>query len=299
MTRILRQVLILVLYFLLFSGSGLADQKETGLNIMEEVFKRHELFPFSYEEQTMIMTDSAGNQDVRKVRQFLRVEADKTVKYLLVFDNPTEIRGVAMRVIQYPDGLVENAIFLPAFGKELATDHGKSQASYLLGTDFALEDVIKTLADFQYVRQADQKIARIDYFVVDAFPLNQAVQQNSGYSRQRHFIGQDNFFIVRTDYFDRSGRLFKRLSRHDLNKMTQQMWRANMILMENFRESHTTLIKIDRRIFSGDYVPSHIFTRSWLQENQHIQGADNRFLSQAFGRIHKPSEDKTEIIMGN
>ena len=40
-----------------------------------------------------------------------------------------------------------------------------------------------------------------------------------------------------------------------------------MILMENKKEQHLSLIKTSRRIFSHDYVPAEIFTAEWLYEN--------------------------------
>jgi hypothetical protein len=45
------------------------------------------------------------------------------------------------------------------------------------------------------------------------------------------------------------------------------MWRANMVLMENRLDDHRTVIKIDRRVFSADYVPEEVFTRQWLLAN--------------------------------
>ncbi|MFH2058943.1 MAG: outer membrane lipoprotein-sorting protein [Pseudomonadota bacterium] len=307
-TKMLCEISLLILLLFFLFQPCLADQGKTGLDIMDEVFKRHELFPYVYEEQTMIMTDSAGNQDVRKARQFLRKETDKTIKYLLVFDNPAEIRGVALRVIRPPDDPVKNGVYLPAFGKEFTTGGHKSYGNHILGTDFALEDLIKNLSDFQYVRQADQRLAMTDCFVVDAFPGNDEIKQYSSYSMRRHFIRQDNFCIIRTDFYDRRGRFFKRLTRHDLKKLNQNMWRANMILMENFRESHTTLIKIDSRIFSRDYVLPQMFTKSWLQENRHIQESKNYFFSKVFGHskeaiplepLKETLENKTDKPIGN
>ena len=40
-----------------------------------------------------------------------------------------------------------------------------------------------------------------------------------------------------------------------------------MILMENKKDQHQSLIKISRRVFSRDYVPAEIFTAKWLYEN--------------------------------
>jgi len=248
----------------------------TGSDIITKVFRRHKIFPYVYEEQTMILTDNAGNKDVRKVRRFFRVESDSTMKYLLVFDYPSEVKGVALRFIRDHNGIVENQIYLPALGKKLSLGGTGGQVCHLLGTDFALEDLVESPSDFQYARIPDQTIAKVAYFVVEAFPLDKKNDNQTGYSKRRLFIRQDIFFIVRTDYFDHGNRFFKRLTRHDLKKVDKVMWRANMLLMENKEQQHSTLIKINQRVFSQDYVRPEIFTPSWLLENYKVQGIQNQ-----------------------
>jgi hypothetical protein len=273
-----------LLFFPVFSEPVRANDIWTGRSIMDEVFKRHEMFPYVFEEQTIIMTDSAGNRDVRKARRFSRVEKDGTVKYLLVFDNPSEVRGVAVLAIRHHTGPIESMIYLPAFGKELKSNIGKNRGSNFLGTDFAVEDLAaEVLSDFRYIREADQKTNKIAQFVVEAVPQDKEIERTTGYGLRRHFIRQDNFFIIRTDYYDRSGRFFKSQTSHDLKRVDGDMWRANMILMENHKDQHNTLIKIDRRVFSSDYVPPEIFTRNWLLQNRHIQGTEKSLFQAAYG----------------
>jgi hypothetical protein len=38
--------------------------------------------------------------------------------------------------------------------------------------------------------------------------------------------------------------------------------------MEDFQRRHSTLIKINKRIISEDYVPEKVFTTNWLFENK-------------------------------
>jgi len=292
--NILPSVIVLILGLLSFSvflKPVQAGEIKTGRLIMDEVFKRHELYPYVFEEQTMIMMDSSGNRDVRKVRRFSRVEKDETVKYLMVFDNPAEVRGVALLAIRHHSGRVESGIYLPALGKELKSSAGKSRGSHFLGTDFAIEDLTaEILTDFRYVRVADHKIDKIAYFVVEAFPLDEEIERTTGYGLRRHFIRQDNFCIVRTDYYDPRRRLLKCQTYHDLKRVDRNMWRANMILMENHKERHKTLIKINRRVFSRDYVPPEMFTAAWLQNNRHILGTERRLFQDA-PRSYEKSKD--------
>ncbi|MFH2218902.1 MAG: outer membrane lipoprotein-sorting protein [Pseudomonadota bacterium] len=295
-TLLIATVLILLLLPLQAFSKPPAQAGETwdGRRIMEEGFKRHELFPYVFEEQTMVLLDGAGNRDVRKMRRFTRVETDGTVKFLLVFDNPAEVRGVALLAVRQRSGTLETGIYLPAFGKEIKSTEGKNRSNPFLGTDFAVEDLTtEALADFNYVRKEDRKLDKIPFFVVEAFPKNAEIEQTTGYSLCRHFIRQDNFFIVRTDYYDPRGRFLKRKTHHDLKSVGDGMWRSNMILMENHKARHSTLIKIDRRVFSRDYVPSEIFTTEWLLSDRHVQDTEKRLYQKA-SRSSKEIDTKAQ-----
>ena len=63
------------------------------------------------------------------------------------------------------------------------------------------------------------------------------------------------------------GRVYKKKTQHDLRLVDGTMWRADMILMEDSKEQHQSLIKINRRVFSRDYVSAEIFTADWLFKN--------------------------------
>jgi len=279
-----------------FSGPAQADEGWTGRGIMDEVFKRHHLFPYVFEEQTMILMDSAGNRDVRKLRRFSRVEKDGTFKYLLVFDKPAEVRGVALLAICKNAGCEESGIYLPAYGKELKSNSEGSRGSHFLGTDFAIEDLTaEVLSDFRYVRIPDHRVGKMAHFVVEVFPRDEEIERITGYSLRRHFIRQDNFFIVRTDYFDRRGRFFKRQTYHDLKRVDGDMWRANMILMDNHKERHKTLIKINQRVFSHDYVPSEMFTSAWLFENRHILTSKRRLFHDTSRASGEDADELSDI----
>ena len=65
-----------------------SDARLSGIQIMEEVYRRHEQFPYIYEEQVMILIDSAGNRDTRKLRRYSRLDSRDSGHYLLLFDDP-------------------------------------------------------------------------------------------------------------------------------------------------------------------------------------------------------------------
>ena len=250
--------------------------------IMGEALRRHELFPHVFEEQTLILIDRAGRRDIREVRRFSSRAMDGSVRFLMTFENPPEIRGVAVLAVEDARGERSARLYLPAYGKRLLTLHG--EGGDFLGTDFSIADLIpERLSEHRYERREDQKIGDVYCFVVDAFPVASETEEGPGLGFRRHTIRKDIFFIIRTDYYDRRHRLIKTLSRHDLKRLGKEMWRPNMILMKNRRHLHQTLIKIHRRIFSQAYVPAEIFTSAWLLNNRHLTWPDRRLFRQTAG----------------
>jgi len=156
-------------------------------------------------------------------------------------------------------------IYLPAFGEQLLESGGNNSDGNFLGTDFSVENIIgETLADYQYVRRQDRKINEMQYFVIDVHRLDKL---KSITPLRRHFVRQDNYFINLTEHYDEHGRLQKKQSYHDLRPVDGDMWRSGMILMEDIKEQHQTLLKVTRRLFSHDYVPAEMFTAEWLFQN--------------------------------
>ncbi len=268
-------ILLLVLFSFSLSAQEHPDEmfdEASGLKIMQEVQKRHQQFAFVYEEQSMVMVDRNGNRDTRKVKRYSRVEEDGTVKFLLLFDSPEEISGVALLATRDTSGETIKYVYLPAFGEQLIESVSSGLDGKFLGTDFSIENITgEVLDDYIYVRSPDKKINNVKYFVVDVYQKEEGLAENmlptGKQALRRHSISKNNFYITKTEYFDKQGRVYKKQSHHDLRAVDGDMWRADMILMEDSKEHHQSLIKINRRIFSRDYVSAEIFTAEWLFKN--------------------------------
>jgi len=247
-----------------------AMQEASGLTIMETVYSRHQQYPWVYEEQSMILIDQRGNKNTRKLRRYSRLTDNGSADLLLLFDSPTDVKGVALLANRSADGQMTQAFYLPAFGPQFVkADSGTSsqQQDSFLGTDYSIDNLVgEVLEDYRYERAEDFNYKEVDYFVIDAYRKDAATRPV-----RRHYIRQDNLFITRSDHFDELGRLRKRQTQHDLTNVHGDMWRANMMMMDNEHLSHRTVIKIDKRIFSRDYVPEEVFTEDWIVANRSLE----------------------------
>ena len=268
-----------IFLLILFSSSLSAQEhpdeifdEASGLEIMQEVHKRHQQFAYIYEEQSMVMIDRNGDRDTRKVKRYSRIEDDGTVKFLLIFDSPDEISGVALLASRDTSGETKKYVYLPAFGEQLLESVSSGLDGKFLGTDFSIESITgEVLDDYIYVRRLDKKTNGVEYFVIDVYRVEDEYSENMSPTNKqairRHSISKNNFYITKTEYFDKQGRVYKKKTQHDLRPVDGTMWRADMILMEDSKEHHQSLIKINRRVFSRDYVSAEIFTADWLFKN--------------------------------
>lgn len=259
---------MLVLIMLVIGGLAAADRSRAaadrnGLQIMTEVHRRHQQFPYVYEEQSIILVDSMGQRDTRQARLYTRMEKNGELKIMYIFESPEEVKGVTLMATRQADGATDTQMYLPALGDSFIKSSWTGSSGNFLGTDFSVEDLtMENLGDYTYQRRPDKKIDDTDYFVIDVFPAGR--DPASGHPLKRHYIRQDNFFITRTDYFDQQGRLLKQMNKYDLRQLGNGTWAANMVLMDNKQLHHQSILKVDRRIFSKDYVPEKMFSRKWI-----------------------------------
>lgn len=263
---ILRMLFTLVGIVVLTDVMAQEAEELTGVQLMQAVHKNLHSETSVYEELSVIMTDEFGNRDTRQLRKYAKFNDDEASKFLLIFDSPEEFHGVALLVNMQSHTSPEIFLYLPAYGQMIRHttlwDHRES----LFGTDFSIRDLTgELLENYQFIRRADRKIENISFFVIDVFA--EMVDTAMAMPLMQHFIHQDSLTIARTDYFGRNGKISKQLTMHNLDESSNNIWHAGMLLMEDRQKNHNTLIKINTRIVSEDYVPEEVFTYNWLYEN--------------------------------
>jgi hypothetical protein len=249
------------LALLLGSAAALAQPAADGARaLIEDALRKHAAPAYLYEEQTLVMSDAAGRYSVRTARYYVRREAGGE-KRLLQLETPAEVRGAALLVVRDASGAVRRGVYLPGARREPQADGVVEASGLVFGTDFSIADLEdEQPQDFRYALEADQDLERVPHHVVRALPKDAAVARATGYAERRLYLRKDNLFLSRIEYQDRYARPVRRQSFRDPTPGDTGAWRAGMVLMENLLEGHRTLLKVERRVSSPDYVPPEIFT---------------------------------------
>lgn len=244
---------------------------DSGRELIEESLRRHGPPPFAYEELTIVLRDAAGRQRVRTARHFRRTDPDGSVQRLIAMHSPADVRGSALLLRSKNGEPVQRLLHLPALGRTLSYDPATGSVERLFGTDLSLADLEgERPALHTYEREADRDLDRIPHHSIRARPAvvagvagpsgpnAAAAPHATGYGDRRLFLRKDSLFLTRIDYFDRSGRLIRQQTFRDPRADGEGAMRAAMILLTDLRERHSTLIKVDRRVHSPDYVPAQL-----------------------------------------
>ncbi|WP_155976375.1 outer membrane lipoprotein-sorting protein [Novispirillum itersonii] len=282
MRRVTVRLVAIAGLMMMWSGIGPALSEElSGQAIMDEVSRRHDR-PYEREDQKMQLVDARGNIEDRQVRRYAREGDGGLYRYVVVFDSPAGVAGVALLTWQNKGADDDQWMYLPAYGREMKRTAKGGKRNYFMGTDFAFEDMTaEDKAKFRYDRQPDavaeirdengQVVETADSFVLDAYPVAEDVKEESGYQYRRLYIRKDIYFIQRVDFFDRRGRFIKSQHSRSLVNVDGQTYRADITVMDNEKEKHRTIIRVQGRDLNEAAVPAGNFEQRWITTGRHLK----------------------------
>jgi hypothetical protein len=219
-------------------------RSQSGRELIEESLRRHAPPAAAYEEQTLVLSDPQGRYTVRTARRYARHDANGSTM-LLVMETPAESKGTTIFVDRDANG---------------GARRGAAASSPVFGSSFAVADLEgEQVRSFSYEREDDHDLDRVPHFVLRALPADESAARATEYRERRIYLRKDNLFISRIDYRDSQGRLARRQTFRDPQPDESGVWRPGMILMEDLRDGRRTLLKVERRVHSPDYVPAAVF----------------------------------------
>lgn len=214
-----------------------AAANQDGPALMAASLQRYALPNHVYEEQALVISDRQGNRTVRTIRSYTLQDAGGT-KNLRVIETPPEARGASLYIERG-----RPATTGPAFG-----------------SNFTIADLAgEQPSDFRYERDTDRVLGRVQHYVLRAIPVDEAVTRRTGYRGRLFYLRKDNLFVSRIDYQDGNGHTTRRQTFRDPAPDDYGIWRPRMILMESLVSGERSLVKVERRIHSADYVPAALF----------------------------------------
>ncbi|MGE5803384.1 MAG: outer membrane lipoprotein-sorting protein [Gemmatimonadota bacterium] len=205
--------------------------------------------PDSEQDITITLINRSGQQRIRRQRGWTKLQTNGIDNRRLVrYESPADVAGTATLLVEHSDADDDIWIYLPALRKVRRLVSSNKKESFV-GTDFSYGDVIgHRVKDWRHTLVGEESVDGQACLIIESTPVNGAVGEQSGYSRQRHWIRADNFVTVRIDFWDRAGEPLKRATYHDIRLVdsTRARWQAMRFEAENLQTGHRTIVEFDR-----------------------------------------------------
>ncbi len=199
----------------------------------------------SVAEATFTLTNKDGVSRVRKTTGTTKLKANGRDNQRLVrFSAPADIKGTATLLLENSAGEDDLWVYLPALGKVRRLSASNKKDAFI-GTDFSYGDVMGHRAqDWTHTVLREEAVEGHRCFVIESLPANDAVRQNSGYSKRLSWVRQDNFVTVRGEFWDLGGQASKRMMASDIQAVGNAgHFQPMRSTAENLQTGHRTAIE--------------------------------------------------------
>lgn len=197
--------------------------------------------------QTLIFrsTDRIGSVTSSESTLHWKLFDDGLSKARLSFEAPIDLRGASVLLIENKGRRPDTFMYIPEL-RSTRRVSSRAASSSLFGTDFSYMDFERLLgmsADARKERLPDAEIEGRPVFVVAGFP---DPQSGSAYERVIVFVDRATCVPLRTESYEKGGRLRKRLETK-VKSITQESdrWIPRSQTMRDLRDETTTELLVE------------------------------------------------------
>lgn len=202
----------------------------------------------------IIEADKSSKERAMKI---IRLSPSKKEHYVMVrMQTPKDLKGTSL-LATFKEGKEEKWLYLPSSKKTRRLASTASESASILGSELNTEDFnINTENSAKNVLKKEVKANNKTYYMVES-----DVNQVSGsYSKVVSFIAADNYLPVKSECYDKQGKLLKIIDFSDYKKVGAGKWRSGKIKIRNVQNKRGTEIalsniKVDQNLKASEFTP--------------------------------------------
>ncbi len=193
------------------------------------------------EHYTGTLQVSDSNRKITEKRwTFDRLGSHGNSKSILRFTAPSEVKGVALLIVNHPDRASDQWMWTPALERDRRIALQDRSARFF-GTDFSFEDLEeRDVEQFDYKLLADEECGGAACWKLESRPKQKKASQ---YTVSQLWIRKDNYVIVRIDHFKKD-KLTRRIDYGDVEQI-QNIWTPKTLDVEDPGRKSRTVMKVD------------------------------------------------------
>lgn len=191
----------------------------------------------------MRLIDKRGKVRERSTLNY-RKQYDDHRRSLIVYTAPRNIKNTAFLTHDFTDASTEDHqwLYLPALRKTRRIA-AANRGDYFLGTDLTYEDTKKEgkveIGDYQYQTLSSDSVEGVDYWLVEAIPVTEALGKALGYGKAHAWVEQDRAIIRQVKYWDTKLNLLKTVKFEGIQQI-DGYWMRERIEVDHHKTGHRT-----------------------------------------------------------
>ncbi|MDR2071788.1 MAG: outer membrane lipoprotein-sorting protein [Treponema sp.] len=211
---------------------------------------------------TMTLISKRGSPRIRELGYYFKDYGD-TAKTAMVFRSPKDVEGSCYLAWSYDGGRDDDTwIYLPGM-KRTRRISGSGRNGDFMGSDFTYEDMGgRDLSQDDFTLKDEEAVDGRVCWLIEA----KAKDAKASYAVRLIRIRKDNYVTAGAEYYDRQGKLLKRLKVSGI-KQADGIWIAEKMEMTNVLNEHSTVIEIKDTAFNIPLEDS-LFTVAAMEQGR-------------------------------
>ncbi|MEL6347584.1 MAG: outer membrane lipoprotein-sorting protein [Myxococcota bacterium] len=208
----------------------------------------------------MVLIGRNGAERVRELEMKVRRDDDVLSSYTR-FSEPSDVAGTQLVVVDHPDQLDEQLLYLPAL-KRVQRISGRARSGSFMGSDFAFEDLELSQAS----RASHQIIDETEEFwIIETTPTEDS---GSSYGKLISQVHKVDYLPRKIEYFDQRGRPLKVLTVTETT-MDGETIIPRISVMKNVQKNTATRLEIlsHQLNVEKEQIPEETFTPTFMERN--------------------------------
>ncbi len=250
-----------LIFAVILSGALLGAQP-SGREIMERVVNKA-----SWKDLVADVTlkiESRGKTRIRKIKMFARKRNQNETDTLMRFTYPPDVAGTAFLLREHSQGEDERYLYLPAL-RRIKRIASSGKGGPFMGSDFSYYDIGKPkLDDWKYENLGLVDLDGKKVYKIEALPASRKVEKETKYGKIIHYVDPEKWSVVRAEYYDRTGALWKVLEVREFKKI-KGAWFQTDLVMKNLQAKSQSEMKFENlKVDQG--LPAAMFTKRNLKK---------------------------------
>jgi outer membrane lipoprotein-sorting protein len=252
-----RRACSLVLVGVFFLGAAAAQAGNAGYDIMKQANER----PAGDDMTTTVLmkiVSKSGNVKTREFTMYQLHQKDGASSTLIKFLQPADVKGTSFLTTESSKGEKSQYIYLPSLKKATrisASDKNKP----FMGSDLTYDDFgSRNVDEYTFSMPGDETLAGRACWKIESTPKD----KSGGTSKIVSLVDKESLLIVKADFYDKSGTLYKQMTVSQSAKISG-IWTMVELEMKNLTTGSSTSLRFDAVKYDTG-LPTSLFSKESL-----------------------------------